>query len=59
MARDLDNHLLNVNFDEDDDDSMDSLHNEAKNANKSSMKRPKPTLTCVVCGDHAFGNNKT
>ncbi|CAF1086921.1 unnamed protein product [Adineta ricciae] len=57
MTGDSDNHLLNMNFDDDDDDSMNSLHNGAKNTNQSSIKRPKPTLTCIVCGDHAFGYN--
>ena len=59
MTGDSDNHLLNMNFDDDDDDSMNSLHNGAKNTNKSSIKRPKPMLTCIVCGDHAFGNNSS
>jgi len=22
----------------------------------TTVKRPKPSLKCVVCGDHAFGN---
>lgn len=26
---------------------------------KPASKRPKPTLTCVVCGDDALGNRKS
>jgi hypothetical protein len=59
MAIDNENHLSNMFLD--DDLSMDSAldYNSSfevnHNHNKSTAKRPKPDLKCVVCGDHAFG----
>ncbi|CAF1257424.1 unnamed protein product [Adineta steineri] len=56
MALDYDNHLLDVDVD-DDYFTTESLFDGIKNYNKLSLKRPKPTLICVVCGDNAFGYN--
>jgi hypothetical protein len=39
----------------DDEYSMNSLYKGNKNHDKSVVKRPKPILKCVVCGDKAFG----
>jgi hypothetical protein len=39
----------------DDEYSMNTSYKVNKNHDKSLIKRPKPILKCVVCGDKAFG----
>jgi hypothetical protein len=59
MAIDAENNLWNVLADH--DFAVDSSFDRNpscevnKDHDKSAIKRPKPTLRCVVCGDHAFG----
>jgi len=61
MSTESENDLSNKFID--DEYSMDSSLNGKpsykinKNDDKSIIKRPKPTLKCVVCGDNAFGYN--
>jgi hypothetical protein len=63
MEIDHENDLLNIVYD--NEYSMGSLFDHdytytvPKNHNKSAVKRPKPTLNCVVCGDNAFGKMDT
>ncbi len=53
MATDIESDLSNTYLD--DEHSMDSSHKMDQNHDKSIKKRSKPTMQCVVCGDHAFG----
>jgi len=53
MATDIESDLSNTYHD--DEHSMDSSYKMDQNHDKSIKKRPKPTMQCVVCGDHAFG----
>ncbi|CAF4359877.1 unnamed protein product, partial [Rotaria sp. Silwood2] len=46
-----DNSLNNSPLDRNPSYEMNNSHNE------STSTRPKPTLKCIVCGDHAFGYN--
>jgi hypothetical protein len=61
MPLDSENNISNTSLD--DEHSMESSTNRNsssykkvnKNHQKLISKHPKPTMTCVVCGDHAFG----
>ena len=59
MATDFESDQLNTFIDDEHsiDSSLDlnSSYKINKTLDKSSIKRPKPMLKCVVCGDHAFG----
>jgi hypothetical protein len=63
MEIDHENDVLNIVYD--NEYSIGSLldHDSSctmpKNHNKSSVKHPRPTLKCVVCGDNAFGKIDT
>jgi len=60
MPLDSENDLSNTSLDdehsmESSSDRNSSSNKTNKNHQKSITKHPKPTMTCVVCGDHAFG----
>ncbi|CAF1086195.1 unnamed protein product [Rotaria sordida] len=61
MAIDTENDIsdlfLGDNFLKDSSLNGDPLYDINDSPIKPIIKRPKPTLNCVVCGDHAFGYN--
>ncbi|CAF3344413.1 unnamed protein product [Rotaria sp. Silwood1] len=61
MAIDSENDFSNILLDDSvsNNSSLDRnpLYEMNNRHNKSTITHPKPTLYCVVCGDHAFGYN--
>ncbi|CAF1038652.1 unnamed protein product [Rotaria sordida] len=61
MAIDSENDISDIflddNFLKDSSLNGDPLYEIGNSPIKPTIKRPKPTLNCVVCGDHAFGYN--
>ncbi len=61
MTTNSKNDLSNIIIDEEDNSinssflKRDYSYKMNHNYDKSIIKRPKPTLKCVVCGDNAFG----
>lgn len=59
MKTDFENDATIILLDNQSTIDSSSEHNPSpemnKNRNKSIVKRPRPILHCVVCGDNAFG----